>query len=100
MKRSDLPFRFRVDVCDLALSPRLTQGDVLEMQTELKPAAGDIALLCDANGNPMLRMLQERTPGRFLAVAANNDFAPLDIEQDQLTVLAIACAEIRVLRRE
>lgn len=88
---SPLPPLFRVAMPDDSMAPEFRKGSVvLFSTTEGQPRADDAVLVQDADGNPFVRVYEERRPGHWQAVALNGRFQPLDSKLDGLKVLAIS----------
>lgn len=80
---------------DDSMAPEILQGEYVCFDPEVRPDAGDVVLISDQYGGLWVRRYRLLPGGKFDAVAANAEHAPLRSTEDGLRVLAVMVAHIR-----
>lgn len=91
-QKGALPPVFRVAMPDDSMVPRIRQGAVLILSTELTPEVGDGVLVRDGTGQVHFRQYRAGRPGVWEAYAFNENYRPLESGRDGLVVLAVKVA--------
>lgn len=81
--------RFSVQIQDDAMAPRIVAGTWVRFLRTTDARPGDGVLVRDQHDNLYFRVLRQRTPGHWLAVADNTNFEPLDSLADELQVVGV-----------
>lgn len=91
--KSPLPARFMLELLDDAMAvsdpPSMRPGDFAMFAPASVASPGDVVLIADMDDNVYVRRFQQRTPGRWIAVARNDAYVALDSERDGLRILAV-----------
>lgn len=74
---------------DDSMAPEIYPGEYIAFDPKVQADAGDTVLIEDLHGGLWIRKYRPLPGGRFDAVAANDDHAPLHSTQDGLKVLAV-----------
>lgn len=85
-------------VFDDSMAPTMRPGDMVQLDPDLQPQAGDKVLVQDSAGTYHLREYRLRSGGAFEAAAHNPAHATLHSEADGLRVVAVATHLTQSLR--
>lgn len=91
----DLPDTFGVKVQDVALEPKMRQGDTVLIRRSETPRPGDGVLIKDADGEHYLRIYRQTRKGEWAAAALNDGYGELDAARHGLVVVGVVVGEVR-----
>lgn len=83
------PSRFKVEMPDDSMAPRLRAGHIVRIDTTIEPRPGDAVLVRDGEGRHYVRLYRERRPGLWEAAPINEAYQPLESDRDALAVLGV-----------
>ena len=88
-----------VIVNDDAMSPLISAGNLIHLDPDLSPRAGDTVLVVDDHGVYYIREYRVRTAGAFEATPSNAAYATLHSQTHGLRVIAVATHITQALRQ-